>query len=102
MKIMKAVFIFMLDGNQMFQMSINDKRFLVMWNSLLKVLNGKAMQFLNPWASRATASFSVPQQILFTWLKSRFLDHKALATFSGLLAYSLKVDPAPVILSEQS
>ena len=33
----------MLDGNQMFQMSINDKRFLVTWNSLLKVLNGNAV-----------------------------------------------------------
>ena len=43
MKIMKAVFIFMLDGNQMFQMSINDKRFLVTWNYLLKVLNGNAV-----------------------------------------------------------
>ena len=45
MKIMKAVFIFMLDGNQMFQMSMstNDKRLLVTWNSLLKVLNNNAV-----------------------------------------------------------
>ena len=35
----------MLDGNQMFQMSMstNDKRLLVTWNSLLKVLNSNAV-----------------------------------------------------------